>query len=251
MNAILKASAVALTAGLAALALAAAKAESRGDRDDDDEDEVELEVARVFIEWNSTDEDFGIQFFWDGVPWSEMTIEDGSGREALSVKPKRSLRRHGLTEGFFESAEPGDVSMEEFFRRFPEGTYEFEGRTLDGRELEGEAEFTHALPAPPENLSPAEGDEVDPDGFAVSFDEVSEDIHGNPIEIAYYEVIVEKEDDEPILQTFRVILRPSVTSVGIPAAFLEPGTEYKFEVIAVSEAGNKTITESGIFSTTD
>jgi hypothetical protein len=29
---------------------------------------VELDEAEVFIEWNSTDTDFGIQFFWDGEP---------------------------------------------------------------------------------------------------------------------------------------------------------------------------------------
>lgn len=139
--------------------------------------------------------------------------------------------------------------MEEFLERFPEGEYKFEGETLEGDELVGEAEFTHALPAPPENLSPAEGDVVSPLGFTVSFDAVTEDVNGNPIDVSYYEVVVEKENAEPILQTFKVILRPSQTSVAVPSAFLEPDTEYKVEVIAVLEGGNRTITESGTFTT--
>jgi len=250
MNGITRTMPILALAGLAAMAFAATAAPMDHD-DDDDEDEVELGEAQVFVEWNSTDDDFGIQFFWDGEPWSEMEVSDHRGRTMLSVKAKRNLKRHGLTEGFFESAEPPaeELSMEEFFERFPEGEYEFEGETLDGADLVGTAEFSHTLATPPTNLSPAAGDVVDSTGFAVSFDPVSEDLDGEEVAIAYYEVIVEKEDDEPILQTFKVILRPSVTSVWVPAGFLEADTEYKFEVIAVTDEGNKTITESGAFST--
>jgi len=67
--------------------------------------------------------------------------------------------------------------------------------------------------------------------------------------VEWNEVELEKENDEPILQTFDVILRPTQTSVAVPAAFLEPLTAYKFEVIAVLEGGNRTITESGTFTT--
>ena len=86
-------------------------------------------------------------------------------------------------------------------------------------------------------------------GFTVSFDEVTEDTDGNPIDIEFYEVVVEKEDDDPILQTFKVILRPGVTTVDVPGDFLEAETEYKLEVIAQEESGNRTITETGLFET--
>lgn len=213
--------------------------------------EIELDEANVFIEWNSTDTDFGIHFFWDGEPWKSMVVKNERGQTVLNVKAKKNVRAQGLTEGFFESAEPpeSELSKEEFFARFPKGVYEFLGKSLDGDRLVGEADFTHTLPAPPKNLSPAEGDVVSHLGFTASFDPVTEDTEGNPLDIEFYEVVVEKEDDEPILQVFSVILRPNQTSVDVPAQFLEPNTEYKLEVIAQEESGNRTITETGTFTT--
>ena len=213
--------------------------------------EVELDEAEVFIEWNSTDTDYGIQFFWDGEPWKWMMVKNESGRTALWVVAAKNVRAQGLTEGFFESAEPpaSELSMEEFFARFPEGEYEFKGKTLDRKRLVGEAEFTHTLPAPPTNLSPEEDDVVSHLGFTASFDPVTLDTDGDPIDIELYVVVVEKEDDDPILQVFEVILPPTQTSVFVPGEFLEPDTEYKLEVIAQEESGNRTITETGTFTT--
>lgn len=212
---------------------------------------VELEEAEVFIEWNSTDSDFGIHFFWDGEPWRRMKVLNADGRTFLAVEALRNLRAQGLTEGFFESAEPptSELPLSEFLDRFPEGEYAFVGETLEGDAIEGEAEFSHVLPAPPAGLSPAAGDVVSRRGFEVSFDPVTEDTDGNGIEVAFYEVAVENLDDEPFLRAYKVILRPTQTSVGVPAEFLEAEAEYKFEVIAVLEGGNRTITESGTFST--
>jgi hypothetical protein len=212
---------------------------------------IELDEAEVFIEWNSTDGDLGIQFFWDSIGFTRMTVRNTSGKKVLDVKTSKNVREQGLTEGFFESVEPDpeDLSMEDFLARFPDGEYRFLGRSIEGGWLVGEAEFTHTLPAPPENLSPSEDDVVSHMGFTASFDPVTEDTEGDPLDIEYYEVVVEKEDDEPILQVFSVILPPTQTSVDVPAQFLEPDTEYKLEVIAVEESGNKTITEEGTFTT--
>ena len=68
--------------------------------------EVELDEAEVFIEYNSTDGDFGIHFFWDGEPWRWMTVKNERKRPVLSVWTNKNVRAQGLTEGFFESAEP-------------------------------------------------------------------------------------------------------------------------------------------------
>lgn len=233
-----------LLAGLVGLALTAKSAESAGE-------EIELDDAKAFIEWNSTDTDFGIQLFWDGEPWSSMTVKNESEKVVLDVEVQRNLKAQGLTEGFFESAEPpaSELSMAEFLARFPDGEYTFRGKTLEGAKLVGEADFTHTLPAPPTNLSPATGAVVDHQGFTASFNAVTQDVDGNPLTIAYYELVVEKENDEPILQVFTVILRPTQTSVLVPEGFLEPSTEYKLEVIAVEEGGNRTITETGVFTT--
>jgi hypothetical protein len=215
--------------------------------------EVELDEANVFIEWNSTDTDFGIQFFWDCDGFTRMSVTNADGKKAIDVKTKKNVKDQGLTEGFFESVEPpaSELSMEDFLDRFPEGEWEFKGKGIDGDLLVREADFTHTLPGPPQNLSPAEDDVVSHEGFFASFDPVTEDSEGNAIDIELYVVVVEKEDDDPILQTYEVILRPSQTSVWVPEAFLEPDTEYKLEVIAQEESGNRTITEEGSFTTTE
>jgi hypothetical protein len=213
--------------------------------------EIELDEAEVFIEWNSTDTDFGIQFFWDGEDWSSMRVQNESGKAVLSVKASGNVKAQGLTEGFFESAEPSaaELPMEEFLERFPEGEYTFQGKTLEGERLVGDTELTHTLPAPPTNLSPAGGSLVSNDGFTASFDAVTQDSNGNPLAIELYELVVEKLDDEPILQVFSVILPPTQTSVFVPGQFLEADTQYKLEVIAQEESGNRTISETTAFTT--
>ena len=134
--------------------------------------------------------------------------------------------------------------MEAFLERFPEGEYEFEGKTLEGDELEGETEFTHDIPNPPEGLFPGDGATVDVNQrLVVRFDPVTVDLDGDPIVIEEYEVILEA--DTELGQTFTMILdgsilRPKVT---IPHEFMLPGTTYKFEVGAQEVSGNRTLTE--------
>jgi hypothetical protein len=253
-----------LTAATAlALASVAPPAFSRGgDHSDSDSDfdfkgkrrpaVVELDEAEVFIEWNSTDTDFGIQFFWDSVGFTQMSLFNERGKKVLDVETKKSVRAQGLTEGFFESTEPpaSELSMEEFFERFPEGEYRYRGWSIDGDLLMGETELTHDLLAPPTNLSPAEGDLVSHMGFTASFDLASVSTEGDPLDIEFCELVVEGIDDEPVLQVFNVILLPGTTSADVPAQFLVPGAEYKLEVICQEESGNRTITEDGPFTTT-
>ncbi len=207
--------------------------------------EVPLADAAVFIEFNSTDGDFGIQFFWDGDPWDRMTVVDPSGKNALKVKINHGLQRQGLTEGFFESAEPPTsvLSMAQFLQRFPEGDYDFAGATLTGERLVGEAEFTHVMPAPPANLSPGEGAAVSATApLVLSFDAVIADLNGAPLQPEYYEVILQNEDSG---RTMTVELDGDVASpmVIVPPGFVSAGTEYKFEVIVEEESGNRTISE--------
>ena len=208
---------------------------------------MELDEAEVFIEYNSTDGDFGIQFFWDGEPWKKMNVLRPDEKAILRVRASKNLALQGLTEGFFESAEPSvdELSMDEFLERFPEGEYEFEGRTLEGDELEGETDFTHTLPAPPENLYPAEDDSIDStQPLDLSLNPVTTDLNGDPLDPELYEVILEHEGE--LLRVFSIILegdfgRPMVT---VPPQFLHPDQEYKLEVIVQEESGNKTISET-------
>lgn len=230
--------------------------------DDDDEDEIEFAEAHVFFELNNTDGDLGIHALIDGEPWKRMRIEDQKERRILDVKLRGRLRRQGLTEIFFESAEPpfDELSPEDFFDRFPEGTYEIEGVTLEGDEMESETEITHAMPAPPEpkvNGEPYdEGDAYCEEPVTVSgpvviawpeVDKTHPDL-GDPqnsdeITINNYEVVVEVEIDDDFASVLSVILPPDRTSMTIPAEFIAQGTEFKYEVLAREESFNQTAVE--------
>jgi hypothetical protein len=95
-----------------------------GQGDDDDEDELEFEEANIYLELNDTDGDLGIHGLIDGDAWKSLRIEDPNEGVLMTAWIRGKLRRQGMTEFFFESAEPtfDEVSPAQFFRRFPEGT---------------------------------------------------------------------------------------------------------------------------------
>ena len=131
------------------------------DRDDNGHEQT-FKEAEIFIEFNSTAGDTGVQVFLDDDNWRRITISDPKDKTIFMVEGKATLGRQGLTELFFESVEPelADLSLEEFLKRFPEGAYEFEGKRNDGIKLESEVEFTHVIPCAPEVL-PEAGEVVD------------------------------------------------------------------------------------------
>ena len=133
--------------------------------------EVELDDIAVFIEWNSTDTDYGLQIFWDSDGFTKMKVSNHQGKTVLDVKTKKNVKEQGLTEGFFESVEPpaDEVSMAEFFERFPEGDYKFKGKGTEGERLVGETELTHDLLTPLTNLMPNTGDTVSRNGFQCEY----------------------------------------------------------------------------------
>ena len=225
----------------------------------DDEDEIPFDEADIFFELNDTDGDLGIHALIDGEPWKRLEIEDPQERRMLNIYVNGRLRRQGLTEIFFESAEPSfdELSPEEFFRRFPEGKYEIEGETLDGRELEGEAVVTHLLPAPPANITvndedvPEDCDEgpvpsvsapftIKWDAVVTSHPEIGRT--GEPIEVTKYQVVLEREEPTPLKLTFD--LPPDVTEFQVSAGLANSGEEFKIEVLVREASGNQTAVES-------
>jgi hypothetical protein len=227
---------------------------------DDDGEEIPFDEANIFFELNHTDGDLGIHALIDGEAWKRLEIEDPREREMLDIRVTGRLRRQGLTEIFFESAEPSfdELRPRRFFRRFPEGEYEIEGVTLEGDELESTAELTHLLPAPPDNITvggipAAEDCDADPlpsvpaGNVVISWDPVTLSHPelgrtGEPIEVVKYQVVVELE--EPTLLIFSVDLPPDVTEVAIPAGFIALGEEFKFEILVREASGNQTAVES-------
>ena len=210
-------------------------------------DAVPLEEATMIIELNSTDLDVGIQFFLDSEGWQSVEISNPAGEEIFAVESHGKLTRQGGgTELFMESAEPtlDELPLAVFFNRFPEGTYMFRGQSPDGEKLIGRAEFTHVLPAGPVLVTPVPGQGECARDVAIptviAWEPVTTDFFGEPLEIVEYEVIVEGEDSN-----FDVHLPAEAgTQVTVPAELLEPGTEYKYEVLAIEEGGNQTISET-------
>lgn len=237
---------------------------------DENEAEIPFSVANIFFELNNTDGDLGIHALIDGKPWKKLEIEEPNEREMLNIRLRGQLRRQGLTELFFESAEPpfesdepGEVSLtpEKFFKRFQEGQYEVSGITIEGDELNSTAMVTHLMPAPPEifvsdpSESPqAVSDDCDEDPgpavsnpVTVSWSPITKSHPeigrtGESIEIKNYELVVEREMPSPL--KFTAILSPDVTSVQLPAGLLGSGDKLKVEVLAREKSDNQTATES-------
>ena len=215
---------------------------------------IPFDDAKIIIELNATDGDVGIQVFLDGEPWENVKIFSPDG-QIFEVNGTGNLKELGLTELFFESNEPSldELPLDEFLAMFPEGEYEFEGLTVEGDNLVGTATLTHDIPCGPEIVSPAEGAVVNPNNTVIEWEEVTNKLgpdgecdDSSEIEIFGYQVIVEREDP---LRVFSVDLPASAREVTVPSEFLESGTEYKFEVLAIEERGigergNQTISES-------
>jgi hypothetical protein len=203
--------------------------------------------TRLIIEFNDTDKDVGVQLFVDGGPWKVLRLFDPDGDKLLDFKAQGSMKVQGISEMFFESAEPSlaDVPLDEFLGRFPEGDYEFIGTTVDGEMISGLATFTHAIPDGPVLLSPEEDSEQDPDDTVVSWLPVA-DPEGS--RISAYQVIVTQDLKVLPKRTFSVHVPADVFSVTVPPEFLVPGAAYEFEVLAIEEGGNQTLS-AGVFTT--
>jgi hypothetical protein len=212
---------------------------------------LELDEAEVFFEFNSTDDDRGIQFFWDGEPWKWMRVKNESGRAVLNVRAQRNVRAQGLTEGFFESAEPtsDELPANEFFARFPEGEYTFVGRTLDGCWLVGSSILSHVLPDPPDIIFPIEEDTTFGQFVIDPSIEWNQDL-----EVEEYEVVAEMEIDGSTFVNTATLpgtatkFTVSPEFVELAAAAEEAGTLEVFKVEVIARANlNKTITEVVVF----
>lgn len=208
----------------------------------------EIDSTKLLFEYQSTDVDTGIHGLFDTHGWSELCVYAPDGTQILAVKPQSALKDLTVAGIFFESREPPDdeVPQTEIVGMFSEGEYEVVGTSFDGAGLTGVATLTHDIPEPPTIVFPEEGDIVDPNDFVVSWEPVTKTVNGDPAEITGYEIIVTDEgveDPNGFSQPIASIhVPPSVASLTIPSEFLQPGTEYELEVIALEESGNQTIT---------
>lgn len=190
--------------------------------------QIPFDDAEVFFEFNTTDNDLGLQIFLDAEGWKTVRVADPDRGEIVQITAEGNLSRLGITELRFESAEP---SPAEVLALFPPGRYEFLGRTVAGARLRSKATLSHDfLPAP--TFSPADGQAVEPNNTIVTWSAPGAE---------RVEVILEHEASGDV---FDVTVAGSVTSLNVPPQFLRRGTEYKIEILAVAENGNRTIGES-------
>lgn len=212
--------------------------------------EIPLKEAKLNIEHNATAKDTGFQGAIDSEGWQRLDITGPDGVVVLTLEGQGKLRALGLTELFFETVEPAnaDVPIEDVLATLPEGNYTIEGPTPDGGRTIGTALLTHDIPAGPVLVSPVEGATVPSSNLVMQWNQVTQTITGDPITIITYQLIVEK--DEPPhphaigKRGMSLYLPPSVTSVTVPNEFLEPGTHYLWEVLAIEESGNQTLSSS-------
>jgi hypothetical protein len=198
-----------------------------------------FDAADLRIEVNATDGDAGLQIFLDHEAWKRVSIRDPEGELLADFRTKGRLRDFGLTELFSESSEPpfGEFPLDEFKALFPEGDYTFRGVTIDGTVVQSTVPLTHDIPDGPEILGPTEDEVVPRDRANIRWAGVTTP---QGIDVLGYQVIVSREDDERVLD---VELGPAARFLHVPKVFLEPGTEYKVEVLAIEASGNQTLTE--------
>jgi hypothetical protein len=211
---------------------------------------VTIATAKLIIEYNATDADIGVHGAFDDVGWSELCVYDPNGRKVLEGDPHTQLKDLTMAGIFFESREPpiAEFSFEDLKEEFPEGQYQVRAISFDGKRLTGFATFTHDVPAPPTITSPLEGAVVSTSGLVIKWEDVTETVESRPVTITGYEVIVTKvahTDPHGFSQPiFDVHVPPDRNALSVPVEFLEPGTEYELEVLALEVSGNQTITIS-------
>lgn len=208
---------------------------------------VAMKDARLKFEVNATDGDGGVQLFIDADQWKRLAVFDPQGRKILVTTTAGAMAEQGGTELFLESAEPSfeDLPLEGLLERFPAGEYRVRGVGLDGERLVGTAVLTHDIPDGPILVSPVEGDPPqNPDGTTLVWESV-EPTNGSPI-IGYQVLAVLSETGFAALPkvTLDVTMPATATSFDIPPGFLRSGAQYEWEVLAIEEGGNQSLSSS-------
>jgi hypothetical protein len=192
--------------------------------------------ARIYIEYNDSANDLGFHVTMDGPNWKTFNIVNPNGVKVWEVTGRGAYEELGMTELFFEGAEPNldDFPLNQLLARFPEGAYRFTGIAVSGSQLRSVAMLSHAIPDGPEVSAEVNGDEV-----VIRWEPVTSPPEGFPnrrIEIVGYQVIVE---------SFQVTLPATAREVEVPEEYVRslPRGEIPFEVLAIERSANQSITE--------
>lgn len=200
---------------------------------------VPFKESRIYIEFNQTANDLGYHISLDAEDWQRLQIVDPVGRVVFAVEGFNAYQRLGMTELFFEGAEPNldEFPLDQLLALFPEGAYTFAGKTVEEEDLVSMSTLSHAVPNGPGGVAAALGANG---SLVISWNPVTTVPAGfpaRPISIVGYQVIV---------KPFQVTVPATVTSVTVPPEFVRTlaAGEILFEVLAIDVSGNQSITES-------
>jgi hypothetical protein len=117
---------------------------------------------------------------------------------------------------------------------YPEGAYEFAGRTSSGAALVGKSTLSHTLPAVTEFGVPApDAEDVPTEDVEISWSTVDG--------VAFYIVEIEQEE---LGTRVEATLPSSSTVFAVPNGFLMPGKEYHLGIGTVTDGGNVSFVET-------
>lgn len=187
-----------------------------------------FDIAQVFFELNTTDNDMGFQLFLDAEGWDRVTLTDPRGNQVTRLLAEGKLAEIGITELRFESAEPSVAAVRS---RFPAGEYILRGHTVEGATLVSRMRLSHRLLAAP-TFTPRDGKLVDKDNAVVRW---------NATDAKLVEIIIENTD---LGHVFDVTVSGETTRLTIPPQFLRRGKEYTIELLSITGNGNRTIAQS-------
>jgi len=220
-------------AGAIALALGGIVAECQA------ADSAPLKIRKIYWEYNSSANDLGVHVSLDGEDWKRLKIVNPKNKAIFDVEGKQAYRNLGMTELFFEGAEPnlGDFPLGELLALFPEGDYEFVGKYVDGTEVEDSVKFSHAIPDGP-IVSATVGPN---DSVVISWTAVTSVPAGfpqKPLSIVSYQVVIGSD-------ALLVTVPANTLSLTVPPEFVAslPSGEQPYEVLAIDASGNQTLRE--------
>lgn len=145
------------------------------------------------------------------------------GNTVLDLSTQKKIL--GLRKFSVESA--GQVVSSEVMKAYPEGTYRFEGVTVDGVRLHSTTNFVHSLPSLP----------------VITINKTSGRVNWSAIDGATgYRIELEREVDGENVMKLTVDLPITFTSFSIPEMLLAPG-KYKAGIVVRGETGNIVVVE--------
>jgi hypothetical protein len=194
---------------------------------------VPFPIASAHLEQNVTDGDMEVVFQVKGGQegLAELSVVSPDGRTVVTFRaPDASTL--GIRQFRLESPEPRDIKA--LRAAYPEGVYEFSGKTFSGITLAGKSTLSHRLAAATKFVRPAPAAEnVSAKDLTVSWSPVAG--------VASYLVSIEQSD---LKASITASVPGSSTSFAVPPGFLVRGRKYKMAVGTVTPEGNISFAET-------